>query len=190
MGFRSCFVAYDGSRIFCSLPLPLSKWAHHSALDAHLSNMDIDLAHHPFPESLRVGIKLFTLLFCVFRAVWCWTIVTDLPLQAFFGTCRTTTDKMDSVWFHNCDPSEFCDNFAVPINSVALGSKHHGIALSAHYGFRHCFCQPPYANFHRHFDPALPVVDIDIFINRSLVYGALIVTVIGLYMIVVGVAGA
>src|SRR6266508_3201276 len=32
--------------------------------------------------------------------------------------------------------------------------------------------------------------DIDIFINRSLVYGALIVSVIGLYMIVVGVAGA
>jgi signal transduction histidine kinase len=32
--------------------------------------------------------------------------------------------------------------------------------------------------------------DIDIFINRSLVYGALIVSVIALYMIVVGVAGA
>jgi len=32
--------------------------------------------------------------------------------------------------------------------------------------------------------------DIDILINRSLVYGALIVSVIGLYMIVVGVAGA
>ena len=32
--------------------------------------------------------------------------------------------------------------------------------------------------------------DIDIFINRSLVYGALIVSVIGLYMILVGVAGA
>jgi len=32
--------------------------------------------------------------------------------------------------------------------------------------------------------------DIDVFINRSLVYGALIVSVIGLYMIVVGVAGA
>jgi signal transduction histidine kinase len=32
--------------------------------------------------------------------------------------------------------------------------------------------------------------DIDIFINRSLVYSALIVSVIGLYMIVVGVAGA
>ena len=32
--------------------------------------------------------------------------------------------------------------------------------------------------------------DIDIFINRSLVYGALIVSVVGLYMIVVGVAGA
>ena len=31
--------------------------------------------------------------------------------------------------------------------------------------------------------------DIDIFINRSLVYGALIVSIIGLYMIVVGVAG-
>ncbi|HEU0291450.1 MAG TPA: histidine kinase [Anaerolineales bacterium] len=32
--------------------------------------------------------------------------------------------------------------------------------------------------------------DIDVFINRSLVYGALIVSVIGLYMVVVGVAGA
>ena len=31
--------------------------------------------------------------------------------------------------------------------------------------------------------------DIDIFINRSLVYGALIVSIIGLYMLVVGVAG-
>src|SRR6266498_1473605 len=159
MGFRSRFAALDGSRIFCSLPLPLSKWTHDPALDAHPGGMDIDLALRPFPESLCMGgFKLFALLFCVSGAVWCWIIVTDLPLQAFFGSCRVATDKMGSVWFHNYDPDELRDNFAVHIISLALGSKHHGIDLSADYEFRHRFCQSPYANFHRCFDPALPVV--------------------------------